>query len=290
MSNPTNESKKKIAIFTEDDYVWAFPTFAQTIPLLLEKHELVGIYLFSQRLGKLEGIQKYLWHLRVFGFWNFLITSLFAVKKLWNQLWLPIRTWRQLADHYEVELHYAPTPNSETVINWTKENEIDIVILMVDHILKKEIINSPKIGIINKHAAILPSCRGIFPFFWARLNDIPTGITFHEVDTGIDTGNILVQMNYPEKEHDISMLRFYMDVYALFPEMALLAIDRLISHTYIVPLLDINSSYFSLPQRSDFKRFQKMGFRICSFRDLVYRPPDHIKALLSQTYVAATRT
>lgn len=165
MSNPTNESKKKIAIFTEDDYVWAFPTFAQTIPLLLEKHELVGIYLFSQRLGKLEGIQKYLWHLRVFGFWNFLITSLFAVKKLWNQLWLPIRTWRQLADHYEVELHYAPTPNSETVINWTKENEIDIVILMVDHILKKEIINSPKIGIINKHAAILPSCRGIFPFF-----------------------------------------------------------------------------------------------------------------------------
>ena len=290
MSNPTNESKKKIAIFTEDDYVWAFPTFAQTIPLLLEKHELVGIYLFSQRLGKLEGIQKYLWHLRVFGFWNFLITSLFAVKKLWNQLWLPIRTWRQLADHYEVELHYAPTPNSETVINWTKENEIDIVILMVDHILKKEIINSPKIGIINKHAAILPSCRGIFPFFWARLNDIPTGITFHEVDTGIDTGNILVQMNYPEKEHDISMLRFYMDVYALFPEMALLAIDRLISHTYIVPLLDINSSYFSLPQKSDFKRFQKKGFRICSFSDLVYRPPDNIKALLSQTYIAATRT
>jgi hypothetical protein len=128
-------------------------------------------------------------------------------------------------------------------------------------------------------------------FFWAKLNDLPNGITFHEVDTDIDTGRILVQVKYPpSREMNISMLRFYIDVFVLFPELAVLAIDRLIAHEYMEPLVNVESSYFSLPKKPDYDAYRKKSFRICGLSDLFYQPSGNVKALLSEIYKAATQT
>jgi methionyl-tRNA formyltransferase len=58
-------------------------------------------------------------------------------------------------------------------------------------IIKKNIIKQLKRPIINLHISYLPFNRGADPNFWSFKNKTPKGVTIHEIDDGIDTGNIL---------------------------------------------------------------------------------------------------
>tara|TARA_B100001059_G_C17836051_1_gene588179 strand:+ start:3853 stop:4773 length:921 start_codon:yes stop_codon:yes gene_type:complete len=61
-------------------------------------------------------------------------------------------------------------------------------------IFPKNLIKLPKQGIINIHPSLLPEFRGPVPTAWAIYNDKKeTGVTIHNVDGGIDTGDVLVQ-------------------------------------------------------------------------------------------------
>ena len=61
------------------------------------------------------------------------------------------------------------------------------------HLLKDSTISSAKRKIINLHISYLPHNRGAHPNFWSFMHDTPKGITIHEIDQGIDTGNIIYQ-------------------------------------------------------------------------------------------------
>ncbi len=59
-------------------------------------------------------------------------------------------------------------------------------------ILSKEILDIPKMGVINIHASLLPKYRGASPIHYAILNgDTQTGITIMKTDVGIDTGDVM---------------------------------------------------------------------------------------------------
>ena len=59
---------------------------------------------------------------------------------------------------------------------------------------KKEIYDIPKIATINAHPSLLPQYRGPNPYFWTiRNGEQISGITFHLMDKGFDTGAILAQ-------------------------------------------------------------------------------------------------
>lgn len=62
------------------------------------------------------------------------------------------------------------------------------------HILDKDTIDSFKYGVMNIHPGYLPYGRGADPIIWSMVNDWPLGITIHWIDEGIDTGNILYQI------------------------------------------------------------------------------------------------
>jgi methionyl-tRNA formyltransferase len=47
--------------------------------------------------------------------------------------------------------------------------------------------------IINLHISLLPWNRGISPNIWSFLEGTPAGVTIHEIDAGVDTGDILLQ-------------------------------------------------------------------------------------------------
>lgn len=47
--------------------------------------------------------------------------------------------------------------------------------------------------IINIHLSMLPWNRGAHPNFWSYFDCTPRGVTIHDIDGGIDTGDILVQ-------------------------------------------------------------------------------------------------
>ena len=65
-------------------------------------------------------------------------------------------------------------------------------------ILSPHVLNMPGIRFINCHPSLLPAHRGPNPYIAAILSgDTVTGVTFHQVDTGIDTGPILLQATVP---------------------------------------------------------------------------------------------
>jgi methionyl-tRNA formyltransferase len=63
------------------------------------------------------------------------------------------------------------------------------------HIIKQEHLDL--LRFINIHISYLPWNRGADPNLWSWIDDTPKGVTIHEIDAGIDTGNILAQKIVP---------------------------------------------------------------------------------------------
>lgn len=90
------------------------------------------------------------------------------------------------------------TRGPRSMINKIKEIEPDIIFsVYYRKILCKEILSIPRIGCINIHPSKLPYYRGPVPTAWAiKKGEKRFGITIHDMDEGIDTGDILVQEEY----------------------------------------------------------------------------------------------
>ena len=68
-----------------------------------------------------------------------------------------------------------------------------IVVVAFGQILTDAILNMPKYGCINVHASLLPKYRGASPIQWAVIDGCEySGVTTMQMDTGIDTGDILL--------------------------------------------------------------------------------------------------
>lgn len=68
-----------------------------------------------------------------------------------------------------------------------------IVVVAYGRILPDDILSIPKIGCINVHASLLPRHRGASPIQWSIVSgDKYTGVTTMLMDSGLDTGDILL--------------------------------------------------------------------------------------------------
>lgn len=105
---------------------------------------------------------------------------------------------------YNIDYLKYPNINSNEFIEKVKKYACDLFVSMsFNQIFKTEIINLPKYKTINCHAGKLPFYRGRNILNWALINDeINFGITVHYVDEGIDTGDIILQRDYPITDED----------------------------------------------------------------------------------------
>lgn len=83
--------------------------------------------------------------------------------------------------------------NSSKCIRFLKNKKFDVGIILGARILKEELINCFKIGILNLHPGLLPENRGLDTHQWAILNMAPQGVTAHLIDRKMDRGRILVK-------------------------------------------------------------------------------------------------
>ena len=67
-----------------------------------------------------------------------------------------------------------------------------IVVMAFGQILRKNVLELPRLGCLNAHASLLPRWRGASPIQAAILNgDKVSGVTIMQMDPGIDTGPML---------------------------------------------------------------------------------------------------
>ena len=67
------------------------------------------------------------------------------------------------------------------------------IVVAFGQILPQSLLDIPSMGSINVHASLLPRYRGAAPIQWAIINgDRETGVTTMMMDTGMDTGDMLL--------------------------------------------------------------------------------------------------
>ena len=93
-----------------------------------------------------------------------------------------------------IPVFYSNELDMSNFIARIDELNIDIILVSGFHrILKKELINLPKIGVYNIHPSILPYHRGGTPNRWViRNGDNVTGVTVHKLTEDVDAGDIVI--------------------------------------------------------------------------------------------------
>lgn len=95
--------------------------------------------------------------------------------------------------------------DDDQVFHYNDEIYNDVILIDIDfvisygyrHIIKKEVIDRFPSKIINLHISLLPWNRGADPNYWSWIDNTPKGVTIHQIDKGIDTGDILAQVEVP---------------------------------------------------------------------------------------------
>jgi len=100
---------------------------------------------------------------------------------------------QQQAEKYDLPV-YTPTSLKPAAAQaeFTARNADIAVVAAYGLILPKAILDAPRLGCVNIHASLLPRWRGAAPIQRAILaGDAQTGITFMQMNAGLDTGAIL---------------------------------------------------------------------------------------------------
>lgn len=87
------------------------------------------------------------------------------------------------------------------------------------YIVKEDVLSSLKDRAINLHISFLPWNRGADPNFWSFMEDTPKGVTIHVMDTGIDTGRILLQEEVSFNEEDETLYSSYMTLHKVIQNL-----------------------------------------------------------------------
>lgn len=160
-------------------------------------------------VGKRKSKLKYLISLfLIMGIYHFfknsLITLIHKSKKKFSKLNLcKDPTVYGYAKNLGIEVKKIANPNSKQTCDYLKSIKPDVIINQSQSFIKKRLLDIPKIGVINRHNALLPKNRGRLTPFWVLYkNEKITGVSIHYLDKKLDSGDIIVQKEFPVKAKD----------------------------------------------------------------------------------------
>src|SRR6202795_2360282 len=107
------------------------------------------------------------------------------------------RSVREVARAYGFPVVTCSDQNSLRAVAQLEQWSPDLAIFTGGNILRDEVLKVPRLGILNAHLALLPEMRGMSSPEWSLLCGVPLGITIHFMDSGVDTGSILLRREFP---------------------------------------------------------------------------------------------
>ncbi len=106
---------------------------------------------------------------------------------------------KELALSHNLTVYQPLRIKAEEAIATIRSRDIDlIVVVSYGQIIPQEILEYPRFGCINVHASLLPRYRGAAPIQRAIMaGEERSGITTMFMDKGLDTGDIILQLEIP---------------------------------------------------------------------------------------------
>jgi len=101
-----------------------------------------------------------------------------------------------VAEAEELTVLQPERPTDPEFLTRLRAMEPDVgVVVAYGHILRRELLALPRLGMVNVHPSLLPELRGAAPVEWAIINGLTTtGVTIMQLDAGMDSGPILHQI------------------------------------------------------------------------------------------------
>ncbi len=112
---------------------------------------------------------------------------------------------KELAVKYSIPvLQPVKLKNDDVFFEELKALKPDVIVVIAfGQILPDRVLELPKYGCINIHASLLPKYRGAAPIQWAILNgEKETGVTTMMMDSGLDTGDMILRKVIPIEEKE----------------------------------------------------------------------------------------
>ena len=260
----------RIYIITMDDPIQTYRFIKEIIDA--KKDEIVGLAVpKGNRLTLSKGKSKiaYIFSLLlIMGPWHFFITSLktiaFKMKKKLFSFGIGKNPSRMAyAESRNIPARNITTPNSKKFREYLETLDLDIIINQSQNIIKKELLSIPKIGVLNRHNALLPKNRGrLTPFWVIYKGEKQTGVSIHFVEEGIDSGDIVVQKKFNVIKGD-SFNTIVKKNYKIAAKAMIEAIDILSKKNYIlIPNDDEKATYNTTPTFKEalLYRYRKLIF------------------------------
>lgn len=102
-----------------------------------------------------------------------------------------------LCESLGVELSQTPFINCDTTRELFRRSDADLGLSLGNGYIPKSVFSIPKNGMINIHTEVLPAFQGAQSIIWPiHEGKRETGFTIHQIDSKIDTGDILYQEKY----------------------------------------------------------------------------------------------
>lgn len=114
-----------------------------------------------------------------------------------------------IAQKNKIPFHFTSNINSFETISWIKRFNSDVIFCFGwSNLIKKEVLEIARLGVIGFHPTLLPYNKGRHPLIWAKVLGLDkTGATFFFMDEGADSGDILSQKEFAINfEDDASLL------------------------------------------------------------------------------------
>ena len=109
-------------------------------------------------------------------------------------------------------------------------NDFDIIVSFgFKHIIKNDLLQSITAPILNLHQSYLPWNKGAHPNFWSFWDNTPAGVTIHKIDSGIDTGPIVIQKIFEFDEKKETFRTTYEKLFTELENLFISNIDKIIN-------------------------------------------------------------
>ncbi len=126
-----------------------------------------------------------------------------------------VKKWAKANSVHFIEID-SLKKQSELVVSALKSRGVELAVVAdFSFIIPQEVLDEVPRGLINVHFSLLPKWRGASPVQFTILKgDDITGVTFYLIDSGMDTGKILAQYEYPLLGNETSEL-LYLELFEL---------------------------------------------------------------------------
>jgi methionyl-tRNA formyltransferase len=117
---------------------------------------------------------------------------------------------RDLAFRNYLPVYQPENPNDPALVAVLKRLEADFLFsCYYRHMLKKPLLDLPRLGALNLHGSLLPRYRGRCPLNWVLINgESETGVTLHYMEEKADRGDIVGAKRVPITPEDTALMLF----------------------------------------------------------------------------------